>query len=61
MHIRKGLLLRYWITLPAMYRRELQFRREFESTLQKYQDGGGKIIALNSRTNADGQPRRGAT
>lgn len=47
MEIRKGLTLWYWITLPAMYRREMQFRRDFESALQKYQDGG-KIIPMNS-------------
>jgi len=26
--IRKGLVLRHWITLPAMWRRELRFRSE---------------------------------
>jgi len=31
--IRKGLMLRYWITLPAMWRREQRFRRELTDCL----------------------------
>ena len=31
--IRKGLMLRYWITLPTMWRREQQFRRELTDCL----------------------------
>ena len=33
--IRKGLLVRYWITLSAMWRREQQFRRELTDCLNE--------------------------
>ena len=31
--IRRGLMLRYWITLPAMWRREQAFRRDLADCL----------------------------
>jgi hypothetical protein len=37
--IRKGLMIRYWIKLPAMWREEQAFRREFTEALNKYATG----------------------
>ena len=34
--ISKGLMFRYWITLPAMYRREMAWRRELTETLNEH-------------------------
>ena len=45
--VRKGLQFRFWITLPWRYRQELRFRKEFEATLDKYIENGGKIESLN--------------
>ena len=56
--IRNGLMIRYWITLPSMYRREMQWRKDFELTLQKFSDCDGKIIPLNDVPNAKGKRRR---
>jgi len=36
--IRKGLMFRYWITLPAIWQRELQFRRELTECLNGHND-----------------------
>ena len=36
--IRRGLLLRYWITLPSRWRRELQFRRDLTDCLNGHND-----------------------
>ena len=44
--IRKGLLVRYWITLSAMWRREQQFRRELTDCLNEPNaEGHGRAVA----------------
>ena len=34
--IRKGLMFRYWYRLPAMYKKELEFREDLENCINKH-------------------------